>query len=236
MRPIETFEVEGRMVAMPVEVRRARNWIATYTVDSGAAAALVAPTGLEVATMRKGRAIATIGFVSYDDTDLGAYHEFMLSILVRRHDGRGVGVYVHRLPVDDAFSMAAGRGIWGYPKTIMSFEHTAERGADTWTLSQNGAQVLSARFRSTWFPMPRQKTPPTYTLMDGVVRLTSWSSSPRGMRARPGGVDVTLGSGEIADELRSLGLPRKALASIHTARMRASFGASQVVERAAASR
>lgn len=236
----ETYTIDGKTLTMPVAVRRARNWVGNYIVSAPAAQRLIASTGLEVAEPRPEKALLTVGVVEYDDTDLGAYHEFMVAVIVRRHDARPatprqrgaevrkgrVGVYIHHLPVDDRFSMDAGRGIWGYPKTLAEFERRTDGRATVWMLRQDGADAVSMRFRPGWFPMPRQPAPPTYTLMDGVLRLTPWNSSPRGMRGRPRGVDITLGSGPIADDLRSVGLPKKALLSLHVPEMRATFGAA----------
>ena len=239
----DTFTIDGRAVSMPVEVRRARNWVANYIVDADAARRLIAPTGLEVAEPRPGRGLVTVGVVEYDDTDLGAYHEFMVSVIVRRHDAgpatqrqrsaevrRGrVGVYIHRLPVDDRFSLNAGRGIWGYPKTMAEFTMRNDGRSTEWTMRQDGTFVIAMRFRPGWFPIPRQAAPPTYTLMEGVLRMTPWQARPRGIRGRLRGVEMTLGEGPIADELRALGLPKKALLSLRVAEMRARFFAPQVV-------
>lgn len=243
---METYEILGRAVAMPVEVRRARNWVANYIVDAGAARRLVAQTGLEVAEPRPGKGLVIVGVVEYNDTDLGAYHEFMVSVIVRRHDARPatarersaevrksrVGVYIHHLPVDDRFSMEAGRGIWGYPKTLAEFAMRKEGRSTEWTLRQDGTLVVAMRFRPAWFPIPRRAAPPTYTLRDGVLRMTPWESRPRGMRGRPGGLAMTLGEGPIADDLRALGLPKRPLLTLHVAEMRARFFAPQVIARA----
>ncbi len=240
----ETYSIDGKTLTMPIAVRRARNWVANYTVPSAAARQLIAPTGLEVAEVRSGKALVSVGVVEYDDTDLGAYHEFMVAVIVRRHDAapatprqRGaevrkgrVGVYILHLPVDDRFSMEAGRGIWGYPKTLAEFTRRTEGRTIEWTLRQDGADAVSMRFRPGWFPMPRQPAPPAYTLLDGVLRVTPWDSSPRGTRGRLRGVDITLGTGPIADDLRSLGLPKKALLSLHVPEMRATFGAATEIE------
>jgi hypothetical protein len=239
----ETYTFGGRSVTMPVEVRRARNWVATFTVPAEAARALVAPTGLEVARPKAGRALVTLGFVEYEDTDLGSYHEFMISIMVRKHDRppatqramsrelrrNDVGVYIHRLPVDDRFSMDAGRGIWGYPKTMMQFERTDSGGATGWSLSEDGKLAVAMRWRPRWLPIPAAKAPPTYTFLDGVLRMTAWESRARGVRARIRGVDLELGEGAIADDLRSLGLPGRAVLSISVSQMRARFGPARVI-------
>jgi hypothetical protein len=240
------FTIDGRAISMPVEVRRARNWVANYIVDADAARRLIEPTGLEVAEPRPGRGLVTVGVVEYDDTDLGAYHEFMVSFMVRKH-GRppapqrvmsrefrrnDVAVYIHRLPVDDRFSMDAGRGIWGYPKTLMEFARRDEGRSTTWTLRQNGTLAVQMKWKPRWFPIPGS-APPTYTFLDGVLRMTPWESRPRGVRARLRGVALTLGEGELADELRSLGLPKRALLSVSVSEMRARFGPPQPIERRA---
>jgi acetoacetate decarboxylase len=241
----DTFSIAGRTITMPVEVRAAKNWIAAYSVDADRVRTLVEPTGLEVAEARPGKSLVTIGFVEYSDTDLGAYHEFMVGIAVRRHDAapatarerarevrqNRAGVYIHHLPVDDGFSMDAGRGIWGYPKTMMAFERL-EGGVTTgWRLRDGGTPVVTMRWSPRWFPMPRSAVPPTYTLLDGVLRMTPWESHPRRTWARPGGVSLELGEGPIADDLRSIGLPKRALLAISVGEMRARFGSPQVIER-----
>lgn len=240
----DAYTIDGKTISMPVAVRRARNWVATFVVDAAAAQRLVAPTGLAVAEPRPGKALVSVGVVEYDDTDLGSYHEFMVAVIVRRHDAAPatprqrsaevrrarVGVYIHHLPVDDRFSMDAGRGIWGYPKTLAEFDTRTDARRTEWRIRQDGADVVSMSFRPGWFPVPRQTAPPTYTLLDGVLRVTTWESSPRGMRGRPRGVDITLGTGPIADDLRGLGLPKKALLSLHVPEMRATFGAPSVIE------
>lgn len=241
----DTYTIDGKTLTMPIAVRGARNWVATYTVASAAAQTLIAPTGLEAAEVRPGKALVSVGVVEYEDTDLGSYHEFMVAVIVRRHDAgpatarqrsaevpkARVGVYIHHLPVDDQFSMDAGRGIWGYPKTLAEFSRRDDGATTEWSLRQDGAHVVTMRFKRGWFPMPRQSAPPTYTLMDGVLRLTPWQSSPRGTRGRPRGVEMALGTGAIAEDLRSLGLPKKALLSLHVPEMRATFGSATVIER-----
>ena len=239
----EGVEIGGRTVPLPVEVRDATNWIATYLVAAGPAQRIADAAGLEVVQPRPGRALAGLGFVRYTDTDLGAYNEFAFSLLVRRHDAppasakeqgrelrrQRIGVYIHRLPVDDLFSMESGRGIWGYPKTLARLDRREDPRGTTWTLADADEPVLSMRFRRGFVPWMQKSTPPTYTMLDGVLRLTRWESNPGRVRSRPAGVDLTIGTGPIADELRSLGLPKRALFSARMDRWRARFSAAEVV-------
>ena len=118
----------------PVEVRRAAQWGVQYLVPAAAAQRIVAPTGLEVTGPVPGRALVALAVCRYDDTDLDPYHEVAVSFVVRPHDAPAgtpsaaqrtrefasgaIGAYIHRLPVDQEFSCAAGRDIWGFPKWV----------------------------------------------------------------------------------------------------------------------
>ena len=240
----DEYTIEGRTVRMPVEVREAQNWLATFFVPVDPVRKLVAPTGLDVPKVG-GFSVLALGFVRYVDTDLGAYDEFALSLTVRRHDAPPasarrmlvetvrppIGVYIHRLPVNDGFSLAAGRGIWGYPKTLADFEMTREGTATRWTLRQDGSLALSVRFEPGKVPWMQRTTPPTYTFLDGTLRMTRWESRPAGVHSRfGGGATVTLGEGPLADELRSLGLPKRPLFSASIAKWRARFFAPEIVQ------
>ena len=246
----DSVTIAGRSVPLPVEVRHATNWIATYFVPAGAAQRIADTAGLEVAQPRPGKAMVGLGFVSYADTDLGAYNEFAFSVIVRPHDAspatpkqlgaevrrQRIGVYIHRLPVDDVFSMESGRGIWGYPKTLARFGRRDDRGVTTWTLRDGDEAILSMRFKRGVLPWMQKSTPPTYTTLDDTLRLTRWESRPDRVRSRLGGVHLTLGSGEIADELRSLGLPKRAMFSARMDGWRARFSAAEVIRTVPAGR
>ena len=245
---MEKFTIQGRDVTLPVEIRVARSWAATFTVDAEAAQALIAPTGLEVARMRPGKAIASLAAVRYEDGDLDRYNEVAVAFVVRRHDapeatpGRKAmelvrnetGVYIHHLPVDQAFTLEAGRTIWGYPKFLARIDIDERPKATRITLRHDDALVLNLTIRhgiKVWFGVPNL---PTYTFMDGVLRRTAWETFPEGTRARIGGATLELGSHPVADELRSLGLPHRAVMTTMVPNVRARFGAAEIVTPAAA--
>ena len=245
---MEKFTIQGRSVSLPVEIRRARSWAATFRVDASAAQALIAPTGLEIAEMRPGKAIASLAAVRYEDGDLDRYNEVAVAFIVRRHDapettpGRKsmellrnkTGVYIHHLPVDQSFTLEAGRTIWGYPKFLADIDIDERPKATRITLRHDDALVLSLTVRhgiKVWFGVPNL---PTYTFMDGALRRTAWETFPEGTRARIGGATLELGTHRIADELRSVGLPRRAIMTTMVPNVRARFGAAEVVTPAAA--
>lgn len=248
MTTVQNFTIQGRTVRLPVLIRDARSWAATFVVDAGAAQSLLEPTGLEIAEMRPGKAIASVAAVRYEDGDLDRYNEVAVALLVRPHDAppasaarKGIevarnqtGVYIHHLPVDQGFTLEAGRTIWGYPKFMAEISIGEEPRVTTVSLRHEGMHVLTLTVRRGLKPWPRVPNLPTYTYLDGVLRRTPWETFPEGTRGRPGGASLELGTHPIADELRSLGLPKRALLSTSVARVRARFGASEIVTRARA--
>ncbi len=241
--PAATYEIQGSAVTLPVEVRAAANWSAQYLVPAAAAQRIVGPTGLTVAEPVPGRALLALAAVRYDDTDLGRYHEVAVSFVVRRHDAgpagrlgqaldvarQRVGVYIHRLPVDQTFTLEAGRRIWGYPKTLNRINIDVDDRSASVRLEEGGEHVLTLRVATGGrlaLPTPAL---PTYTYLDGVLRRTAWETHGTGVTGRLGGAHLTLGDHPMADELRSLGLPKAAVMSGAVAHVRATFGAAEVV-------
>jgi hypothetical protein len=232
---VDTVVIEGRTLRFPIEIREASSWAAIFSVDAAAAQRIVGPTGLRVAHTGRRTTLVTLVFADYRDGDLDAYHEFGVSFLVHPHNRASrldvlrnrAGVYIHRLPVDRTFTLHAGREIWGYPKTLADIDIRTGDAVTTCTLSEGGEMrvrvTVAARGR---LPMPRQ-SPPTYTFLDGVLRRTEWEVGTRSYAGRRGSVE--LGSGEIAEELRSLGLPKKPLLVLSQPRFRVRFGPSEIV-------
>src|SRR5207245_8026987 len=101
----DSFQIQGRTVTLPVEVRRARTWAAQFLVDA-TAASLLMPPGLTVARIA-GRAMVIIPVARYEDGDLDKYNEVGVAFLVRAASRKGIGVYVHHLPVNQQFTLEA---------------------------------------------------------------------------------------------------------------------------------
>jgi hypothetical protein len=222
---MKSYEIQGRTVTLPVEVRRARTWAAQFLVDASSAALLL-PPGLTVARIA-GRAMAIVAVARYEDGDLDKYNEVGVAFLVRAAARKGIGVYVHHLPVNAAFTLEAGRTIWGYPKFMADIDIVEHPGGARVLLASDGEEILQLDVRRGWVSVPPRAIP-TYTYMDGVLRETRWTTSGRA-RTRLGGGRLELGSHPIAKELRALGLPRRAFAVQTVPEMRATFGASTVI-------
>ena len=67
----------------------------------------------------------------------------------------------------------------------------------------------------------------TYTWIDGALHRTRFVSGADGVGFHLGGAALTLGDHPIADELRGLGLPKRALLSVWMERMHGRFEAPE---------
>ncbi len=142
---------------------------------------------------------------------------------------REVGVYVHRMPVTTSFSRDAGYEIWGYPKTVDDIAFTDDADRRTCVLRADGSHVLTLttarRGRLRLGDMPQD----TYTWRDGGIIRTRSTMRGQGVGVRLGGAQLTLGAHPIADELRTLGLPRRALMTMSMEHLAATFHAPEEV-------
>jgi hypothetical protein len=240
-----SFEIQGRRVELPVEVREASTGSATYLVDAHAARRLLPSDALDVVEPWPGRAVLSVGCIDYRDNDLGDYDEISLALFVRersRSSGplpwlgalrdvlRGdVATFIHRLPVNQGFTCEAGCRIWGFPKVVhdIDIRHEGDRVVCDW--SAEGRRV----FR---FSVPRgggrtlpERTLVTYTSIEGVLHRTAFTSAAEGVGFRAGGARLVLGDHPIAGELRALGLPRRALISMWMEHMHGRFEAPEKV-------
>src|SRR5437899_12137636 len=152
------WDFEGREVTMPVVVRDAASAAATYLIQSAAARRLLPGPELEVVELLPGRALFSIAAIDYRDNDLGDYNEVSLALFVRARGARAgvpylgtaldflrnrVATWIWKLPVDQRFTCAAGRGIWGFPKSVeqIAFEDVAGRRPSR--LVMDGRHVLT---------------------------------------------------------------------------------------------
>jgi len=238
----DRFEIQGRTLTLPIEVRDATNASATFLVDAAAARRWLPDGALELAELVPGRALLSIAAIDYRDNDLGDYDEVSIALFVRPRGApaglpffgtlaglaRGrLGTYIHRLPVNQSFTCEAGRAIWGFPKTVERIELEARGDRFHCRLAVDGVHALSIRFpRGGSGAMPEQDLV-SYTYLHGVAHRTRARMSGQGFAFRLGGAELTLGSHALSNELRLLGLPRRALFTTWTERMAARFEAPE---------
>jgi len=234
--------IAGTVLTMPVQIRRANQHMAMFSIDADAAQHLIDYSGLQVCRYLPGRAIVVLMLMHYIDGDLGQYYEFGTSVMVNPPGApanskpgglralQSAGAFIHHLPVDQAFTLEAGTKIWGYPKVMADFSVREGRqfGFDC---SIDGQLVIGMEFRPG-LPIrltPRQQVQRSYSHRDGVTRETSFEHTLDGVRTRLGGVRVRLGDHPYAKELASLGLPKRAMLSSSADRVQMTFGDAQEI-------
>lgn len=219
-----THTIAGTVLTMPVRVRTAAQYTAMFSVDADAAQAMIDYSGLRVCRYRSGSAVVVLMLMHYIDSDLGQYYEYGTNVLVNPPGEelsgpralQSAGAFVHHLPVDQTFTMEAGRKIWGYPKVLADFTIRDGRqfGFD---VRHDGRLIVGMEFRPG-LRIPSRFTAKmqvyrTYSFSDGVLRETAGETLLTGVRYRPGGVRLRLGDHPYAKELAALGLPKRAMLS-----------------------
>ena len=238
------YEFGGRTVTMPVVVRDASSGAATYLVRAAAARRLLPGPELDVVELLPGRALFSIACIDYRDNDLGDYNEVSLALFVReRNAPRGipylgaaldlarsrVATWIWKLPVDQRFTCEAGRGIWGFPKTVEQIDF-ADAGAERRChLVMDGREVLSLSFERGGTRTLPDAAMVTYSYLDGRLHRTRFVSGASGVDIRLGGAAPSLGDHPVAGELRALGLPARPLMTVWMERTHARFEAPEPV-------
>jgi hypothetical protein len=234
-----SYTVDGETVTIPVEVRSAKMVAAQFLVDADAAQTVIDYSGLRVARPLGGKAMLALSAIAYADNDLGPYHEFAVAIVVEPHDAE-LGTrqawnrpttLIHRLPVNQAFTCAVGKGLWGFPKWVCTIDYVDHGSRTECTVMDDGELAIGLEVRRGLVPLPPTETEMTaYAWEDGVLRRTPWVTRNRAGRGRLGGATVRLGRHPMADELSTLGLPARSLMTTSVGVMSATFGAPEIVE------
>ena len=233
--------VQGRAISLPVVVRDAVSITAMFAVRSAAMRALLPTARLHPAELLPGWSACVLGGIEYKDNDLGCYNEVAISFLVVEGEraplplvglvqafrAQELGAYIHRLPVTTSFSRDAGRDIWGFPKTVDDITFHDGGGQRTCRLVADGEHVLTLSVVRRGHGMMAPTPQVSWAWRDGTLYRTPCLMSGNGVGNRLGGATLVLGSHPIADELRGLGLPRRALFSTSVEQFRASFDAPE---------
>ncbi|MBW0013907.1 acetoacetate decarboxylase family protein [Mycobacterium sp.] len=225
--------IAGRVLTMPVRIRKATQHMAMFSVDAGAAQQLIDYSGLHVCRYLPGRAVVVLMLMHYIDGDLDQYFEFGTSVMVNPPGStasgpralRSAGAFIHHLPVDQEFTLEAGTKIWGYPKVLGDF--TIREGRQFgFDLSIDGQSVIGMEFRRglPFRLTPRTQSQHSYSYRNGVACETDFEYTLDGVRTRFGGVRLRLGDHPYAKELASLGLPKRAMVSSSAENVQMSFG------------
>jgi hypothetical protein len=234
------YVFQGRPVRLPVEVRDASTATATFLASADAARRLLPGPELEPVLVLPGRTLFSIAAIDYRDNDLGDYDEISLALFVRERARPGglpylgaaidfvrgrVATYIWKLPVTQSFTRDAGAGIWGFPKTVDVIDLDDAGGRRTARLVMDGRHVLTFTAPATGARTMPDTATMTYSYVDGRLHATRFTMGASDVGFALGGASLVLGDHPIADDLRRLGLPRRALMTMWMGRQHGRFEA-----------
>jgi hypothetical protein len=230
--------IAGTVLTMPVRVRKADVHTAMFSVPADAAQRLIDHSGLQVCRFRPERAVVTLMLARYLDGDLGRYNEFGTCVMVNPPGSQATGpraladaaAFIHHLPVDQSFTLEAGRTIWGFPKIMAEFS-IRDANRFGFSVSAGGSLIAGIEFKRG-LPIPMRSKPQiltTYAHADGTTREVPWEMRNSGVRFRLGGARLQLGDHPYARELASLGLPKRPLVSGSVGNVEMTFGEAHML-------
>jgi acetoacetate decarboxylase len=228
---VDTWQVQGRPVTLPVAIRDSVCATAVFRCSADAARTVVPDDRLTPLTIA-GCGLASLLFVKYRDTDLGAYDEVGLSVAVLGPGHGAIGAYIVELPVTQTFTLEAGRAIWGLPKWLASSTISIRRSGVHVALCDGAQPVLTASFHVGHLRIPipitipvacwavRPDGPGAGQLLHGIVRVRLMD-----LRIGLGGdARVVLSEHRMARTARALGMSGPPLCTA-VARMTTELGA-----------
>lgn len=203
-------EIDGRPITFPMEVTDFDAATLMFSVPADAAQALLPGDAFEVVAA-DGVAQLVVALCDYHENPWGDYLELNFGFLARpRGAGDDVlGSFVYRMPVDQTFTCRAGNDVMGFPKTVEDLSVRHDDGRVTFAMHADGSPVLSISFPEVPADgAPGRVETGSYSYLHGVPHETPLAMDLGTGLLDPADVVIELGTGPLADELRSLGLPK----------------------------
>ncbi|MCU1356249.1 MAG: acetoacetate decarboxylase [Acidimicrobiales bacterium] len=204
-------QIDGTDITFPMEVADFDAATLLFSVPADAAAALLPGEAFQIVEVADGVAQLVVALCDYHQNPWGDYLEINLGFLARPAGGSSdvIGSFVYRMPVDQAFTCKAGNEVMGFPKTVESLAVTRSGEGVRFTMAVDGAPELAIAFPEVEATgdVARVETG-SYSYLDGVPHETPLAMDMGTGIIDPADVIIELGSGVVADELRSLGLPK----------------------------
>jgi len=204
-------EIQGRQITFPMEVAEMNAATLLFTVPLGAAAALLPGDAFEIAEVAPGTAQLIIAACDYRQNPWGDYNEINLGFLARPVGAPDdvIGSFVYRMPVNQDFTCEAGNKVMGFPKTVEVIDADYTDGTVSFRLTMGGELALALTLpRAAPADEPERFDADSFSFVDGVAYATPLSMDMGTGFVDPADVVIELGEGPVADELRSLGMPK----------------------------
>lgn len=203
-------EIDGRTITFPMEVTDFDAATLVFSVPADAAQALLPGDAFEVVAA-DGVAQFVIALCDYRENPWGDYLEINLGFLARPVGAPDdvVGSFVYRMPVDQEFTCRAGNEVMGFPKTVEDLSVQRADGRVAFAMHDAGALVLAISFPDVPAEgeTARVETA-SYSYLHGAPHQTPLAMDLGTGMVDPADVVIELGDHVVADELRTLGLPK----------------------------
>ncbi len=203
--------IQGRPITFPMEVERYHSATLGFSVPLDAAAALLPGDAFVVTEIEPGTAQLIISLCDYRKNPWGDYNEVNIGFLARPADAgpEVIGSFIYRMPVDQEFTCEAGNKVMGFPKVVTRIDAEYTDDQVTFRLWDDGVEALTISLPRVAADGGATRTEAvSYSYLDGVPCATPLAIDMSSGFVDPGDVELTLGAGPIADELRLLGLPK----------------------------
>jgi Flp pilus assembly protein TadD len=195
----------------PLEVQQLHVAMLLFTVPAAVARTLV-PGAFDLVEPEPGMAQFTIMAADHRRNPWGDYDEILFAFRVRPTGGptEAMGGFILHRFVNQRFTYDASPSTFAFANTLGAVDVAYRAGDVTFRLSVDGRDTLAL-----CIPRVRPAAPPerieavAYSIVGEMPYATTESfDMPAGVVADPATVHVEVGSGPVADMLRSLGLPR----------------------------
>ena len=204
-------EIQGRAITFPMEVPEMNAATLLFTVPADAAAALLPGDAFDVVEVAPGQAQLIIAACDYRQNPWGDYNELNFGFLARPVGATDdvIGSFIYRMPVNQEFTSEAGSTVMGFPKTVEVLDVDYTDTTVSFRLTMGGHLAIALTLpRAEALDEPERLESDCYSYLDGVAHATPLSMDMGTGFVDPSEVTIDLGDGPLADELRSLGLPR----------------------------
>jgi hypothetical protein len=201
--------IQGRPITFPMEVPDFNAVTMGFEVPASAARALLPGNAFELVEA-DGQAQLIFNVCDYRDNPWGDYNEVNLGFLARPTGAPAdvIGSFVYRMPVNQEFTCEAGNKVMGFPKTVERIDVSYTDDTVAIELWFDGTHAFSLRVPRVASGDAVRMASDSYSYLDGVAYATPLEIDLATAVVEPDAVVIELGSGVVADELRSLGLPR----------------------------
>ena len=205
-------QIQGKDITFPMEVTDFDAATLLYSVPSAAAAPLLPGDDFEVVELVDGVSQLVVALCDYHENPWGDYLEINLGLLARPKGASPdvIGSFVYRMPVDQAFTCEAGNEVMGFPKTVedLSVSRTGT-GFVRFAWYVDGREELSISLPEAPAVGEASRVETvSYSLLHGVPHETPLAMDMGTGVIESAEVDMRLGDGVAATELKRLGLPK----------------------------